>query len=169
MLSVNTRVPAPSDANFETTLSGRSNHYRYCEAGRAFAAAEAAARALAASDDDVASSASPTPTPPSSDSPRAVGTTKRFPCPAGCDRFFTHAPAAVQHGKTCAARQKAAREKAFAHEASPPPPFTSPPETPLADAEARVLSLAEGPPDSPRSSPPVPLSQPTWWPSNSAS
>ena len=28
-----------------TTLSGRSNHYRYCEAGRAFAAAEAAARA----------------------------------------------------------------------------------------------------------------------------
>jgi hypothetical protein len=152
-----------------TTLSGRSNHYRYCEAGRAFAAAEAAARALAASDDEVASSASPTPTPPSSDSPRAVGTTKRFKCPAGCDRFFTHAPAAVQHGKTCAARQKAAREKAFAHEASPPPPFTSPPETPLADAEARVLSLAEGPPDSPRSSPPVPLSQPTWWPSNSAS
>ena len=153
-----------------TTLSGRSNHYRYCEAGRAFAAAEAAARALAASDDDVASSASPTPTPPSSDSPRAVGTTKRFPCPAGCDRFFTHAPAAVQHGKTCAAKQKAAREKAFAHEASPPPPFTSPPETPLADAEARVLSLAEGPPDSPRSSEPVPppLRQPEWWPSNGA-
>ena len=56
-------------------------------------------RALAASDDDVASSASPTPTPPSSDSPRAVGTTKRFKCPAGCDRFFTHAPAAVQHGR----------------------------------------------------------------------
>ena len=59
----------------------------------------------AASDDDVASSASPTPTPPSSDSPRAVGTQKRFKCPAGCDRFFTHAPAAVQHGKTCAAKQ----------------------------------------------------------------
>ena len=102
-----------------------------------------------ASDDEVASSTSPTPTPPS-DSPRAVGTQKRFPCPAGCDRFFTHAPAAVQHGKTCAAKQKAAREKAFAHEASPPPPFTSPPETPLADAEARVLSLAEGPPPPPR-------------------
>ena len=105
---------------------------------------------------------------PPSDSPRAASA-ELIPCPAGCDRFFTHAPAAVQHGKTCAARQKAAREKAFAHEASPPPPFTSPPETPLADAEARVLSLAEGPPDSPRSSPPVPLSQPTWWPSNSAS
>mmetsp|Transcript_20948 Transcript_20948/g.64564 ORF Transcript_20948/g.64564 Transcript_20948/m.64564 type:complete len:236 (-) Transcript_20948:11-718(-) len=94
-----------------------------------------------------------------------------FPCPAGCPRTFTHAPAAVQHGKTCAAKQKAARERAFAHEASPPPPFTSPPETPLADAEARVLSLAEGPPDSPRSSEPVPppLRQPSWWPTNSGS
>ncbi len=73
------------------------------------AALERAARALAASDDDVASSASPTPTPPSSDSPRAVGTTKRFPCPAGCDRFFTHAPAAVQHGKTVAAKPQASQ------------------------------------------------------------
>ena len=104
-----------------TTLSGRSNHYRYCEAGRAFAAAEAAARALAASDDDVASSASPTPTPPSSDSPRAVGTTKRFKCPAGCDRTFAHAPAAVQHGKRCPL-PPASRHCSRGDEA-PPPPF----------------------------------------------
>lgn len=27
--------------------------------------------------------------------------TGRFPCPAGCDRTFSHAPAAVQHGKRC--------------------------------------------------------------------
>ena len=27
----------------------------------------------------------------------------RFPCPAGCPRTFAHAPAAVQHGKSCAA------------------------------------------------------------------
>ena len=61
-------------------------------------------RALLGGNASVASSTSPTPTP-SSDSPHAVSA-KRFPCPAGCDRFFTHAPAAASHGKTCAAKQK---------------------------------------------------------------
>ena len=37
--------------------------------------------------------------------PRVV---TRFPCPAGCDRTFSHAPAAVQHGKSCMAGPDAA-------------------------------------------------------------
>ena len=45
----------------------------------------------------------------------------RFPCPAGCDRTFAHAPAAVQHGKRCPL-PPAARHFSRGDEA-PPPPF----------------------------------------------
>jgi len=58
-----------------------------------------------------------------------------FPCPAGCARTFAHAPAAVQHGKSCAAggaRPPGAaapkRPAAAAEAAAPPPP---PPAAPL--------------------------------------
>ena len=45
----------------------------------------------------------------------------RFPCPAGCDRTFAHAPAAVQHGKRCPL-PPASRHFSRGDEA-PPPPF----------------------------------------------
>jgi hypothetical protein len=167
-----------------TTLSGRSNHHRYCEAGRAFAAAEAAAHALGRSDDDddgsdaAAASASPTPTPPEARDSPSLAPPRKFPCPDGCDRTFSHAPAAVQHGKTCKTKRLAAMKAAAAEEeeapataataeeeAPTPAPFASPPDSTLSDAEARVLLLAEEPP-------PIPPSlgsprQPTWWPNSS--
>ena len=70
-----------------------------------------------------------------------------FPCPAGCPRTFTHAPAAVHHGKSCTAGgarppgdTSPKRPAAAAEAAAPPPP---PPET---DRDDEAAEEAAAPP-----------------------
>ena len=55
-----------------------------------------------------------------------------FPCPAGCPRTFAHAPAAVQHGKSC---QNGTR----------PPGSTPPQKRPAAPRAPRVLRAPQPP------------------------
>ena len=73
-----------------------------------------------------------------------------FPCPAGCPRTFAHAPAAVHHGKSCAARRQLFDEAVLreaqrlfrsAPAVAPPPP---PPDTSHDDetAEEAAAPLA---------------------------
>ena len=54
-----------------------------------------------------------------------------FPCPAGCPRTFAHAPAAVQHGRSCAAG------------GARPPGAAAPPETNRDDETAEEAAGAE--------------------------
>jgi len=44
----------------------------------------------------------------------------RYPCPAGCDRTFTHAPAAVQHARKCKGQPAAAAGREGVAEAPAP-------------------------------------------------
>ena len=52
----------------------------------------------------------PTPTPLEARDSPSLGprVACKIPCPDGCDRTFSHAPAAVQHGKSCMAGPDAA-------------------------------------------------------------
>ena len=78
-----------------------------------------------------------------------------FPCPAGCPRTFTHAPAAVHHGKSCTAGARppggpappplppnTSRDDAAAAEAAAPPP--PPPDTSRDEELARQLAGLPG-------------------------
>ena len=81
-----------------------------------------------------------------------------FPCPAGCPRTFTHAPAAVHHGKSCTAGARppggpappppppnTSRDDAAAAEAAaPPPPPPPPPDTSRDEELARQLAGLPG-------------------------
>ncbi|CAH0374948.1 unnamed protein product [Pelagomonas calceolata] len=69
-----------------------------------------------------------------------------FPCPAGCPRTFTHAPAAVHHGKSCTAGgarpPETNRDDETAEEAAAPPP--PPPDTSRDEELARQLAGLPG-------------------------